>query len=64
MPLFEVTKTTLSAVDQTNFTVEKDLQTLIENNLESVFGCRFVATEFGTGVQHAGRIDTLVSCHA
>ena len=59
MPLFEVTKTTLSAVDQTNFTLEKELQTLIEHNLESVFGCRFVATEFRTGVQHAGRIDTL-----
>ena len=59
MPLFEVTKTTLSAVDQTNFTSEKELQTLIEHNLESVYGCRFVATEFRTGEQHAGRIDTL-----
>ena len=59
MPLFAVTKTTLSTVDQTNFATEKDLQTLIERNLESVFGCRFVATEFPTGVQHAGRIDTL-----
>ena len=59
MPLFAVTKTTLSTVDQTNFATEKDLQTLIERNLKSVFGCRFVATEFPTGVQHAGRIDTL-----
>ena len=59
MPLFEVTKTTLSAVDQTNFTSEKELQTLLEHNLESVYGCRFVATEFRTGEQHAGRIDTL-----
>ena len=59
MPLFTITKTTLSTVDQTNFAKEKDLQTLIESNLESVFGCRFVATEFATGAQHAGRIDTL-----
>ena len=59
MPLFKITETTLSAVDQTNFNVEKDLQKLIENNLEAVFGCRFVATEFPTGEQHAGRIDTL-----
>ena len=59
MPLFAITKTTLSTVDQTNFATEKDLQTLIESNLESVFGCRFVATEFATGAQHAGRIDTL-----
>ena len=59
MPLFTVVKTTLSPVDQTNFAAEKDLQALIESNLESVFGCRFIATEFTTGAQHAGRIDTL-----
>ena len=59
MPLFTVAKTTLSPVNQTNFATEKNLQTLIESNLESVFGCRFVATEFTTGAQHAGRIDTL-----
>ena len=28
MPLFAVTKTTLSTVDQTNFATEKDLQTV------------------------------------
>ena len=59
MPLFKITKTTLSTVDQTNFKVEKELQKLIENNLEAAFGCRFIATEFPTGEQHAGRIDTL-----
>ena len=59
MPLFSGTKTTLSTVGQTNFADEKALQKLIEHNLECVFGCRFVATEFSTGVQHAGRIDTL-----
>ena len=59
MPLFTVTKTTLSTVDQTNFKTERDLQTLIEGNLESVFGCRLVASQFATGAQHAGRIDTL-----
>ena len=59
MPLFSMQAGGLSAVDQTNFSVEKDLQSLIENNLSTVFGCRFVASEFQTGVQHAGRIDTL-----
>ena len=59
MPLFTVAKTTLSPVDQTNFAKEKDLHALIERNLEPVFGCRFVATEFTTGAKHAGRIDTL-----
>ncbi len=59
MPLFSIAGTTLSAVDQTNFSVEKDLQRLIETNLETIFGCRFVSSEFPTGAQHAGRIDTL-----
>jgi len=35
------------------------LQGLIERSLETVFDCRLVATEFTTGQQHAGRIDTL-----
>jgi predicted transport protein len=35
------------------------LQRLIESNLDVVFKCRLVATEFSTGSQHAGRIDTL-----
>ena len=59
MPLFSITQTELSTVDQTNFSAEKDLQALIEKNLPVVFGCRFVASEFPTGAQHSGRIDTL-----
>ena len=59
MPLFSISKTSLAAVDHTNFSSEKKLQTLIEKNLQTVFGCRFVASEFSTGHQHAGRIDTL-----
>lgn len=35
------------------------LQHLVEQNLETVFNCRFVASEFVTGVLHGGRIDTL-----
>lgn len=46
-------------MEQKNFALEKELQSLIENNLEEVFNCRFVATEFSTGAQHAGRIDSL-----
>lgn len=59
MPLFAVEKTTLKQVQQTNFSTEKHLQHLIEKNLHQIFNCRFVASEFSTGVQHAGRIDTL-----
>lgn len=59
MPLFEMAKGSLNAVAQSNFKDEKSLQRLIEQNLGVVFNCRLVATEFSTGQQHAGRIDTL-----
>ena len=60
MPLFQISSDApLSAIEQTNFPVERDLQRLVERSLDSVFRCRFVATEFPTGVQHGGRIDTL-----
>jgi predicted transport protein len=59
MPLFGMVKGSLNAVTQSNFKDEKSLQRLIEQNLGVVFNCRLVATEFSTGQQHAGRIDTL-----
>ncbi len=59
MPIFNISGDKLSVVEQMNFSVEKDLQVLIEKNLEAVFNCRFVASEFSTGAQHAGRIDSL-----
>jgi predicted transport protein len=59
MPLFSVSKTVLQQVAQSKFASEKSLQQLVENNLDTVFKCRLVATEFSTGAQHAGRIDTL-----
>lgn len=59
MPIFEINNGQLSPIEQTDFTSEKILQGLIEKNLEPVFNCRFVASEFPTGQQHAGRIDSL-----
>jgi predicted transport protein len=41
------------------FKLEKDLQQLIEENIEIIFNCRLVATEFSTGNIHSGRIDSL-----
>lgn len=46
-------------MEQTNFFREKELQKLIEDNLQVVFNCRLVASEYSTGAHHAGRIDTL-----
>ena len=60
MPIFDIDNNLkLHTVQKTNFSLEKDLQTLIENNLITVFNCRFIASEFSTGAIHAGRIDTL-----
>ena len=59
MPIFQISNKRLLPVEQTNFITEKELQSLIEANLAPVFNCRFVASEFPTGAQHAGRIDTL-----
>ncbi len=59
MPLFTIQDKKLYLQKKTNFKLEKDIQTLIENNLEIVFNCTFIASEFSTGNEHAGRIDTL-----
>lgn len=60
MPIFDINNNLqLRTVQKTNFPLEKDLQTLIENNLITVFNWRFIASEFSTGAIHAGRIDTL-----
>jgi predicted transport protein len=59
MPIFEIANKRLIPIEQTNFALERELQSLIESNLGPVFNCRFIASEFSTGAQHAGRIDTL-----
>ncbi|MCB9351241.1 MAG: hypothetical protein H6573_27640 [Lewinellaceae bacterium] len=59
MPLFQIDKNKASLVKASQFPKEKELQQLIERNLEAIFNCRFVATEFSTGAIHGGRIDTL-----
>jgi predicted transport protein len=45
MKLFKIKGNQLTDISTTSFKLEKDIQTLIENNLESVFGIQFVKTE-------------------
>lgn len=59
MPIFQIEGQTLSSISQEDFDRERELQTLVEENLKPVFNCRFVASEFSTGSVHSGRIDTL-----
>lgn len=59
MAIFEIDKGKARRIRLSEFKLEKDLQQLIENNLETIFNCRLIATEFSTGNIHSGRIDTL-----
>lgn len=59
MAIFEIKEKKVSRIKPTEFELEKDLQNLVEQNLETFFNCRFVASEFSTGNIHSGRIDTL-----
>jgi predicted transport protein len=59
MPFFEISNQKLFPLEQTNFALEKNLQTLIESNLQTIFNCRLIKSEFPTGHQHSGRIDSL-----
>jgi predicted transport protein len=59
MPLFSVSGKKATPVLQSDFGTERSLQELVEQNLETIFNCRFVASEFATGAVHGGRIDTL-----
>ncbi len=56
--LFRLQNGTLAEIKGEASDFEKPLQTLIEKNLESLLGIRFVASEFVTK-NPAGRIDTL-----
>jgi len=59
MAIFEIENGTAKRVRLSEFKLEKDLQRLIEGNLEVIFNCKLIATEFSTGNVHSGRIDTL-----
>ncbi len=59
MAIFEVEKGKATRVRLGEFKLEKDLQKLVENNLQVIFNCRLIASEFSTGNIHSGRIDTL-----
>lgn len=59
MAIFEIEKGNARRVRLSEFKLEKDLQRLIEENMETIFNCRLIATEFSTGNIHSGRIDSL-----
>ena len=59
LKLFRLQSNNVTEIDGTSVALEKSLQTLIEQNLETFLGVRFLASEFSTGREHGGRMDTL-----
>lgn len=57
--LFAIDSGVAREVAGTAVVLERSLQTVIERNLETLLGVRFLASEHSTGVKHGGRIDTL-----
>jgi predicted transport protein len=59
LKLFELAQGTAVELVGTAMALERSLQTLIERNMETLFGVRFLASEYSTGRRHAGRMDSL-----
>lgn len=57
--LFRYSNTTASELAGKSAAIERDLQRLIESHMETFLGVRFLATEYGTGAKHRGRVDSL-----
>jgi predicted transport protein len=57
--LFRITQGQATELQGAASDLEKPMQHLIEANLETFLGIRFLATEYSTGKTHAGRIDSL-----
>lgn len=57
--LFRIQSSGVSELQGQSMALERQLQTLMENNLDPMLGLRFLASEYSTGPRHKGRIDTL-----
>lgn len=57
--LYRISQKKAQEVPSSTTELEKSLQEIIEKNLDSLLGIRFLRSEYGTGKTHAGRIDTL-----
>lgn len=59
MDLYKIESGKAKPIPASPFKIEKELQRLIERNLETIFSIKFLASEYPTGDKHGGRIDTL-----
>ncbi|OLZ72874.1 transporter [Streptomyces sp. IMTB 2501] len=59
LKLFRITEGQASEIPGAVVALERQLQTLIEQNMEGMLGIRFLASEYSTGLRHRGRVDSL-----
>ena len=57
--LYRITKGKAVQLEGRSATLERKIQRLIEDNLETLLGVRFLGSEYSTGAKHGGRIDTI-----
>jgi predicted transport protein len=57
--LFRIASGDVAEVAGSAIALEKSLQTMIEQHLDTFLGVRFLASELSTGLAHGGRMDTL-----
>ncbi|MFJ7407589.1 MULTISPECIES: DUF5655 domain-containing protein [unclassified Lysinibacillus] len=56
---YKINNDNIQELQGKSIALEKSLQSLIEGNLDTFLGIRFLASEYSTGKKHGGRIDTL-----
>ncbi len=56
MPIFSIEKGTMKEISQKSIELEKDIQGMVEKNLDTIFGVEFVTSEFQLNEL---RVDTL-----
>jgi predicted transport protein len=59
LKLFRIDGGRASELTSRSFAFERNLQKLIEENMETTFGVKYLASEYTTGKVHRGRIDSL-----
>ncbi len=59
LKLFRINGKSATRINGSSMALERSLQVLIEENLETFLGVRFLASEFRTSQDHGGRMDTI-----
>lgn len=57
--LFSIQGTKATNLQGSAFKLEKDLQNIVEKHMDTLLQMRFIASEYETGKNHGGRIDSL-----